>query len=514
MASSDNIMSPEEVAALLAAQHQEPAKEEETPSIVQTATEQEPVDEDRANQDEITAGTMDSPGTEASVLSSHESAEPANGSPESDTQAKKAKGNGMLAGIVTALRKLWPLGRKSQSPAEFTEAVEETGREPAEPLESVKPEKLGSKKIVIASLFMLIPLVSLIVIFAVVPLLKGAFHDEHDDSAKTKLESMGIRFSTGEFVKYAGRGDKAVVELFLQGGMPPDSYRDGDGFTPLMAAAVFDRADVAAMLVKAGAKVNAKDRDEQTALMKAIFYDHPDMVDLLLQAKADLSSRDLHGNTVISLALEKKNPPILALLSQTGAAGLEQAMDKVRAKAQAPAAGTTTDGRTEAVVKPKIAPEFLLASHQAGYAQIGHSVESLYHGYDRSSVIFDKEYTDGIPYPVVCIRLPGQTNNSMLLSLNISKQGQQQTIDSIHVYDERFKTASGVGINSTLGDLRKGEGIGGVQQRGDSLYFVSADGKMLFEADITMQNLPVAWLQNGDIKALPDNIKIRSIIIQ
>jgi hypothetical protein len=338
------------------------------------------------------------------------------------------------------------------------------------------------------------------------------------NSPQDKLAEMGIRYTADEFVKYAGQGNEEVANLFLEAEMPVDAYRKSDGFTPLMAAASFGRVEMVNLLLEQGAKVAARDKDEQTALMKAVSYNQPEIVKILLRAGADYNVHDLRGNTVVSLAVEKKDPQVLQALTQAGAKGLEEALAQLREKnktdKKTPGDKAAATSAAQAKVPETAAPPagLLLSAGKAGYMQVGKSVESLYQYYDKTTVVQGVDYSEGRPYPVVKVYTDGRDKPSMVGSVRISNQGQQQTIDGIHIYDERFKTDKGIGLNSTLGDLRRAGAFTSIKHADESLYAVGKG--MTFELNITLNDLPTEWLQNGDPNSLPDSMTIKSIVLQ
>ncbi|CUH94551.1 hypothetical protein P22_0617 [Propionispora sp. 2/2-37] len=323
-----------------------------------------------------------------------------------------------------------------------------------------------------------------------------------------QLDAMGVAFTEDDFVKYAGRGDRQVVDLFLQAGMPVDSHRKSDGYTPLMAAASFGRLDMVKTLLEQGAVVNTKNSDEGTALLLAVKYNYPEVVTALLQAGANVNTRDLYGNSLTSLALIHKNRQIIDALLKAGTPGLAEELEKLRTadKAQPGSAGKASEAA--------IAPEYLLDSGRAGYAGIGKTVESLYLNYDRSLVVFEAENRDGIPYPVVKVFANDRKAPAMILSVSISRQGQRQAIDGIRVYDERFQTRDGIGIGSTLGDMRKAGVLNGIKQIDQSLYAVAQEAGLLFELEVSLANMPDKWFQTGDMSTLPDGMKIHGVLLQ
>lgn len=320
------------------------------------------------------------------------------------------------------------------------------------------------------------------------------------NSLETQLKARGVRYLPDDFVKYAGRGNKEITDLFLQSGMPPDAYRSSDGFTPLMAAASFGRLEIISRLLEQGASPNSKDKDGQTALMKAAAYNYPEAAGLLLQAGADYSISDSRGRNAASLALEQKDPQMLKLLAQAG----------IIKTAAAPAAGKSGPQPAAQPQPPQAQPvEFTLAGRKAGYMQIGQPLASVYQQYSRKNATITTNHT---PYPTVKIYLDGRATPSLIASVSIRNQGADQIIDGIQVCDERFKTARGIGINSTLGELRQTDGFDDIRHIDQSLYAIAKN--IAFELSISLDTLPFEWLETGQTSSLSDNITIQRIIVR
>lgn len=83
---------------------------------------------------------------------------------------------------------------------------------------------------------------------------------------------------------------------------------DEKGRTPLMAAALTGRKDVANLLLKQGARVNVITRAGTTPLMTAVMGGHPDMVTLMLEHQARLEDRDSYGRSALIWATLLTNP--------------------------------------------------------------------------------------------------------------------------------------------------------------------------------------------------------------
>ena len=118
-----------------------------------------------------------------------------------------------------------------------------------------------------------------------------------------------------------------VIALLVEAGADVDA-RDWNGSTPLHSAAAGNpRAGVVAALLDAGADPNARDLDEVTPLhMAAQSNENPEIVTALVEAGADPSARGPAGLTPLHMAWSDLRPPQAALvvrdLLRLGADGL------------------------------------------------------------------------------------------------------------------------------------------------------------------------------------------------
>ena len=115
--------------------------------------------------------------------------------------------------------------------------------------------------------------------------------------------------STKAPICYAvARGFPPVVNLLLKHAVDVNA-RYGNDLTALMwaaghedAAGSNDVADVLALLIDHGARINEKDNRGRTALMIAASLGHERAVDVLIARGADKTLRDATGKTAADLA--------------------------------------------------------------------------------------------------------------------------------------------------------------------------------------------------------------------
>ncbi len=138
--------------------------------------------------------------------------------------------------------------------------------------------------------------------------------------AREELAGRGFAFSEPIFFDHIRSGDTEVVQLFLAGGMSPD-VRD-QGFTPLLEAARRGYEEMAAVLIAAGAEVDAADPYGVTALMFSLISGSIQAVRQLIEAGADINARDVDGRTALIEALTTENdipPELISSLIGRGA---------------------------------------------------------------------------------------------------------------------------------------------------------------------------------------------------
>ncbi|QDR79198.1 ankyrin repeat domain-containing protein [Sporomusa termitida] len=348
------------------------------------------------------------------------------------------------------------------------------------------------------------------------------------DRPENRLGRRGVHLTAEDFVKYAGRGEKEITALFIEAGMAPDSYRQNDGFTPLHAAAAYGRAPVVRLLADKGADLNVRDKDGQTPLMKAVGNNQADVVAALLQKGAGVTGADLQGNTVVTMAKARSDRKVLDILVKTG---VLQAVEEDKA---APAGEETNknqnqantkqmvqltksvaagSGRAGAAIAAATPPgEFTLAAGYVGNIKVGDSVESLYQRFGTHDVLAGEAYVGGRMYKVLRVYDQGRDLPSLTAFVAQAKDGQEQMITAIRLFDKRYRTADDIGVAATLGDLRQAGGISSIEYT-DSLYAVAYGNRMHYELEISAESMPVAWLNGGDTGSLPDNMKIRSIFL-
>ena len=134
------------------------------------------------------------------------------------------------------------------------------------------------------------------------------------DTGKNQVKKIGILMRTLEAL---GTEEAAEIRECIRqnaGNLNPRS-----GFTPLMLAATKNATDVAKLLIKAGADVNAKDEDDRSALIYAADDNAIELAQLLIKSGADMNAKDRYDRTALMKAAVKNELDFARLLIKSGA---------------------------------------------------------------------------------------------------------------------------------------------------------------------------------------------------
>ena len=112
---------------------------------------------------------------------------------------------------------------------------------------------------------------------------------------------------------------KELVEYFLIKGAKVDSREKRFGQTPLYDAAQYGYKDIAELLIKYKANVNAKDKFGWTPLHAAVAEGHKEVAGLLIAKGAKVNAKEDSGKTPLHIAARDDRKEIAELLIANGA---------------------------------------------------------------------------------------------------------------------------------------------------------------------------------------------------
>jgi len=149
-------------------------------------------------------------------------------------------------------------------------------------------------------------------------------------------------------------------------------------------------------------------------------------------------------------------------------------------------------------------PEFLLTPQKAGKLTLGMSIDEVYRLFGRESTRLDDLQSEGQFVPVLQIFLgPNRQNPALAVGIHWENAW---VAEPIMVYDPRFRTEKGIGVGSTLGELRK-------VHRVKSIYLVEGDllasvEELQMSFELKLPEIPPEFLETRDPQLIPDSAKI------
>jgi ankyrin repeat protein len=108
----------------------------------------------------------------------------------------------------------------------------------------------------------------------------------------------------GEIHDATESGDLAKITSLLKAN-PDLVSKDKEGFLPIHYAGMYDRVEVAKLLLANKADINAKNTNGSTALHFAAMLGRRNMAEYLLSAKAEVDAKDKDGETPLFYVANK-----------------------------------------------------------------------------------------------------------------------------------------------------------------------------------------------------------------
>lgn len=135
-------------------------------------------------------------------------------------------------------------------------------------------------------------------------------------------------------------------------------------------------------------------------------------------------------------------------------------------------------GKTSIAFASSCAPQttlqtttFLLESGKAGPFEVGATVEEIYNLVGRDHVRLVNLFNEGIFTPALAIQAPGSNTEPTIVAHIREWPCAQFSVWGIEVQDRRFGTREGLGIGSTLGELRRHYKVKMMRGEGDEIAF-------------------------------------------
>lgn len=419
----------------------------------------------------------------------------------------------LLANANKEFTELKPENTATQNPSvteevattepQILEQIVQTPIEEQPPVSFLKKiKKLLTKKTLLIAFFLLILAIAIGALLGY----KVANQAKASLAPIEKITAQGITFEEKNFVTYAGLGDINIVNAFLDAGMPVDVIRDTDGWTPLISACFYKKAEVVQLLLEKEALVDVQDKYGKTALMEATAMGAENIVVMLLEYGANPNLQDINGRTALSEAYLRRYAKIAEILKNGGADPTIK--PSVPLKTSAKSATPLVKELIPASPISSIPEENLLVNGKVGLIQIGMPIADIQKKY--SNLRITEKYIDGTKKSIANIYLNDPNNPAIQLEL---ASGTSKLVSTISAYDEKFSTDKLISTRSSVGDIRKQYTINDVKIMNNAILLSVKSMKMLFELDIPPEVVLTEWVNTDNPSSIPDDIKIKRIVV-
>jgi len=182
-----------------------------------------------------------------------------------------------------------------------------------------------------------------------------------------------------------------------------------------------------------------------------------------------------------------------------------KAADEHDAQAGFPSAEPAPTASSLSASSRAVLPEFTLSPGKGGPIRNGMTIDELYSAVGRGNTKLREKYPEGMPSTFVEIYLMQSAGSEPSLEAEL----QDDSVYRFTVFDSRFMTDKGIGVGSTLGEIRQAYKVDWISFEEGSLFARSDQVGMSFVLD--RKNLPAGWQRN--LQLIPDSAKVTSILV-
>ncbi len=155
--------------------------------------------------------------------------------------------------------------------------------------------------------------------------------------------------------------------------------------------------------------------------------------------------------------------------------------------------------------------KFLLSKDKVGEIEIGMTIDALHTKYEPRLTRLIARYPEGMFSPVLGIYINGQSPDvEPSITVTIDKK-DDWIVGSIYVKDKRFRTLQGIGIGSTLSEVRKAYKLSSIDFGEGPLFANVDDLGMSFELDFTQPS--DEWYRTRQQSLISNSAKVVSVFV-
>ena len=177
------------------------------------------------------------------------------------------------------------------------------------------------------------PFKALTILLVTASLLSGCNGQTESKSVDDKATSAKVKAPKIAIHDAVISGNTEAVKQHIAAGSDLNTKDPFGGASPLIIATVFDKIDIAKLLIEAGADLNMKNNDGSTAIHTAAFFCRTEALDALLKAGADKSLKNNFGMTAYESVLvpfAEVEPVYKMMGQQLAPMGMQLDMERIK----------------------------------------------------------------------------------------------------------------------------------------------------------------------------------------
>lgn len=155
---------------------------------------------------------------------------------------------------------------------------------------------------------------------------------------------------------------------------------------------------------------------------------------------------------------------------------------------------------------------YLARDREVGSIEVGMTVDDLFMVYDWYSTNLVDLYLEGMFSPALEIYINDEPGGEPSFVAEIACR-DEWVVSRIWVYDERFAVSQGVGVGSTLGDLRARCGDVSVHLVEGRVIASAAGIGPVFELDVDRRTVS-GWSDEKDPGVFPDSTRVIAMLLR
>jgi hypothetical protein len=168
-------------------------------------------------------------------------------------------------------------------------------------------------------------------------------------------------------------------------------------------------------------------------------------------------------------------------------------------------------GMARCALGQPVADDFLIERHRAGPVEIGADAYDLYEWFPIEGRKLVDLHLEAMLSPALALSVPGSSVSDGLIA-ELAPRDNELVVFRIGISDPRFQTEAGIGVGSTVSELRSACSLDEVSTGEGAVYIVVNELAAAFALDQSGPSGPDLW-GIRDLQQIPGEVVILRILL-